>query len=195
MGKLFYHGMQPRRTTLCKIRKMLEIIDSGGLKSNRLLDNNLAHGYNGLDYISVCSREKFYKYFKKEESAFNIFIKNNFCFILSNEIGAIKTVYLDYDKIKDYNDLVEYKNLFPNQQFSDLFDEWQVKDEIPLSYILGIGLPFKNLSKMKVWDYETLEGIKQLYLFAKLFNWDIVDSSTVISFYNYEKLKTKSKSK
>lgn len=66
MNRLFYHGMQPRRTNLCKIRKMIEIIDSGGIKSNRLLGNNLSHGYNGLDYISVCSREKFMNIFEKK---------------------------------------------------------------------------------------------------------------------------------
>lgn len=193
MNQLFYHGMQPRKATLCKIHKMLEIIDSGGLKSNRLLGNNLAHGYNGLDYISVCSREKFYKYWNKEESAFNIFIKNNFCFIFSGEVSAVKTLYLDYDRFAHYDDLVEYMDIFSGQRFSDLFDEWQVRDEIPLSYIVGLGIPIKRIMKYQGCSDEILREIDHLYMLARLFNWDIVDSSSLFSFYNYGKRKVKKK--
>lgn len=193
MGLLFYHGMQPRRSVLCKVNKMLEIIDSGSFKSNRLLGNNLAHGYNGLDYISVCAREKFYKYWKKEESAFNLFIKNNFCFILSSEIPVIKPEYINYNNFIHYSDLVDYLNSFPEQQFSDLFDEWQVKDEIPLDYVIGLGLPLKYLNKMKYLGETTRAKIRELYLFAEFFNWDIIDSSTLSSFYSYEKTKSKTK--
>lgn len=193
MNRLFYHGMQPRRSSLCKIKTMLEIIDSGSLKSNRLLGNNLTHGYNGLDYISVCSREKIYKYFKKEESAFNLFIKNNFCFILSGDISVIKPKYLDWNCFEHYDDLVNYINSFPGAQFSDLFDEWQVKDEIPLDYVVGLGLPLQSLSKIYNLDDKMMKEIERLYMFARTFGWDIVDSDSFFSFYNYEKGKVKKK--
>lgn len=37
---------------------MINIIESGGIKSKRKLKiNNLYVGYNGSDYISLCSKE------------------------------------------------------------------------------------------------------------------------------------------
>lgn len=193
MGVLFYHGMQPRRSSLCKIKTMLEIIDSGGLKSNRLLGNNLAQGYNGLDYISVCEGERFYKYLVRKESAFKLFIKNNFCFILSSDISVVKPKYLNWNHFKHYSDLVNYMNLFPDYQFSDLFDEWQVKDEISLDYVIGLGLPLKSLIRTHILDVKITKELEHLYMLARLFNWDIVDSSSFFSLYNYEKRKVKKK--
>ena len=190
MKQLFYHGMKPRRTTLCRVNTMLEIIETGGLKSNRILGNQLVQGYNGLDYVSVCAKEKFYKYINNNYSAFNIYIKSNFCFIISGEVPAIKTVYIDYDRFDNYADYKRYLERFPGKQVSDLFDEWQVKDEIPLNYVLGLGIPLKQIMRYPGDNNEVLRVIERLRYFAELYNWDVVDSS-ISSFYCYEKDKIK----
>ena len=70
MSKFYYHGVG--NIIICSdIRdKMINIINSGGLKSKRLLGFNSSMGFNGADYISVCKKEDIKLYSKYQLNAF-----------------------------------------------------------------------------------------------------------------------------
>lgn len=63
-----------------------------------------------------------------------------------------------------------------------MFDEWQVKSEIPLSYIVGIGLPVhKILGYIKYGEEKEIfkNNLNKLYSIAKGLNWIIVNTDTL----------------
>lgn len=181
MSKYFYHGIQGQYFGM---KGALTILQTGGIKCKRLLDPNrfIVLGYNGNDYVSVCKKEEEYKYYERNINAFYSFVQNSFCFVISNDIEAVKTELPSVP-------LTEETKKFT--RFSDMFDEWQVKDQIPLSSIIGIGIPIseiKVLFKIRP-ELEKLEEIKQILILAEQLELDIVDSSEFGFVEKYEERK------
>ena len=193
MSKIFYHGIKSYYDPNESISIMLQIISSGGIKCRRLQGVTSKLGFNGDDYISVCEEKSDYEYRKYPNNVFFRYIYYGFCFILSDNIPVILVQYINSDDFDSYTEIIEYMGHYPGVRFSDLFDEWQVKDEIPLDYIVGLGLPLQSLSKIYNLDDKMMKEIERLYMLARTFGWDIIDSGSFFSFYNYEKVKVKKK--
>lgn len=183
----FYHGIVSREHTL---DKMLGVLTTGGIKCKRLL-NMVNAGCNGEDYVSVCKKypEKFYREeetstgcLKEELSGFYGYVFNHFCFIISDAIPAVKVGLMDIPQ----NSLDTNSNM----KLSDMFDEWQVESEIPLSNIVGIGIPLRilndNSTKIQLSDYDKIRKIVDI---AENLGLDIVDSSDPHFVEDYETKK------
>lgn len=140
MERIFYHGIFPNIPCIA-ITKMIEIIQSGAIKSRRLQGVTSEFGFNGDDYISICSKEDEKEYSKYPINAYDRYISNSFCFIISDDIPAIKVRYIEVYNDFDFETILERMIEKPEQRYSDMFDEWQVKDEINLNHIIGIGIP------------------------------------------------------
>lgn len=181
MSKYYYHGVY-------NIYKMFDIIKSGGIKSKRLLGYEYGYGYNGYDYVSICNKTNDYEINdnKVSNSSFVNYIYNKFCFIISDQIPAIKTYYIDEDsKLSSLNIL---KSLATDieDRYSDMFDEFQVRDQILLKDIVGIGIPFDVNNKKDI-------KLEKLYDIAHSLGWDIVDTSHIDFVEEYENCKIKNK--
>ncbi len=166
-SRYYYHGLGKIRDSLYYL---LSILTTGGIKSKRLLGYESFYGYNGADYVSVCKKYPKGEYRQNRMNAFYSYVMDSFCLILSDSIPAFK-LSPDYIRPNIFDKVID-------RRVSDMFDEWQVKDQIPLSSIIGIGIPLKKLKnfmgRLVKEDFETL---RKIVLLAKELGLDIVDSS------------------
>ena len=181
MSKYYYYG--------CRTDDMIEIIKTGEIKSQRKLGLTYGRGFNRLDYISVCNKcsdkeyEKYKKRLKYYVDAYSMFIEDRFCFIISDEITAIKTEYLEHYSFSRYQ-LNKYIDEHPETRYSDMIDEYQVKDSIPLKYIIGIGIPFNALLEGYI-----IDDLKVIMEITKSLNLDIINTNEVNFIEEYENKK------
>ena len=192
MSKYYYHGVGNIICCPDVGQKMINIIKSGGLKSKRLLGMNSYAGFNGSDYISICKKEDMSLYSKYQLNAFFYYIFNSCCFIISDEVDAIETEYFN-SKDVDYSDIKIMMNKYPYIRYSDMFDEYQVKDEIPLKYIIGIGLPLNIDDPYLIEDIK--KDIEPVCLLARSLNLDIVDTRSMFFVEEYENNKNNNDNK
>lgn len=174
MSKYFYHGTS--------LYNMLDILQCGEIKSQRNLGYNFGIGNNGLDYISLCNKLDDSLYDNYLHNAFIKYIKDNYCFIISDEVSAIKA---------EYN-----SKLNKNYRYSDKIDEYQVKNSIGLDYIIGIGIPFSilsNISEERNSDKKNI--LNNIIELAKIYNLDIIDTSDNNFVEKYELNKGRNKVK
>lgn len=186
MSKYFYHGtdigsfMKILDTGEIKCRKL---IDREGISITRTLDTTFGVGWNGNEYISLC---RFNEDSYQVDSAYQVFVRNSYCFIISDKIGAIKPLDIKSDEIrKQYSD--EITTFIINRdnegiRFTDMKDEWQVKMRIPLQYIEGIGIPVKRLEYYP----ELYYSIQRAIALAEIYNLDVVDTSDFNFIEKYE---------
>lgn len=183
-GKFFYHGtdlnsfMSILDTGEIKCRRLIE---KEGIKTSRTLDPIFGVGYNGYEYISLCQLNNF-SY--NSESAYRVFVRNHYCFIISNEINAVKTVYVHSKEIDEYYKeefITSLRNQFEGDlRFSNMQDEWQVRNRVSLNDIVGIGIPFNML------QYNNHNDIQRAIALAEIFHLDIVDTSNFNFIEKYE---------
>lgn len=179
VSKYFYHGLERRRSSL---DKLFSILTTGGIKCKRLLNYGAYYGYNDRDYVSVCKKYPVAEYRDFRTNAFYEFVFNSFCLIISDDVNAIKMSLDDIQK----NSLDQQMDL----RVSDMFDEWQVYEKIPLSSIIGIGLPLKNIKKfMRNLQKEDFELLRKIIMIATKLGLDIVDSSDSKFVEKYERKK------
>ncbi len=118
-----------------------KIILSGGLYSKRKLgkkeNKNLSS--NGRDFISLSKRIAIKEGTHISDYSYPYYIDWHFGYVIEG-VDAIKTRY-----IKSYQPLHTFLKKLPiNRRYSFFYDEYQVRDEIPLEKIVGIKIP--NLS-------------------------------------------------
>lgn len=189
MERIFYHGYF--YCTIENLDKMFNIITSGGIKSQKRLGLCSRGGYNGDEYICVCSKEETF-YYDYLMNAYNAYVLNSFCFIIDDDIQAIKTMLVEPGGANGINWAFDQMRICPSKRYSDLCDEWQVKDEISLNHIMGIGIPFDDISTfMNICDFK--ERVNKLIECAKLLKWDIVNTSNAKNLEEYEKCMIDSK--
>lgn len=185
MSKYYYHGIKPYVEHIESIKWLIKIIESDGIKSRRLTNQiPLYTGFNGADYISVCSKEEFNEYMKYPNNCFFKYIHSNYCFIISDEINAIKTNYFDLDN----RFLDSFTISSGEKRYSDMFDEWQVKDEISINKIIGIGLPIDGIFKYGI-DDEYKKQLIKLILLVREMGLDLVDTGSLYFIEEYEEEK------
>ena len=190
MSKFYYHGTEKE--------SFLSIIETGEIKCRRLLvESNIKldrtwrlslPGCNGLEYISLCNTNE--KSLIDKDSAYRTFIVNHYCFIISDEIDAIKTIYrYDNDSMKRYKK--EYNKYLKDVdsteiRFSIMPDEYQVRGKITMNKIVGIGFPF--------WHYRNnLDELNKIFDLSYKLNLDAVDTANPYFIDEYESIKCKRK--
>lgn len=185
MSKFFLHGTDD-------IKTMIDIIRTNGIKSRRLQKNFRPGYFNTQDYISVCKKERDDLIFEHKISAFETFIKDEFCFIITDEINAIKTKFLNPREFSTEEKMLKYVKKHNKTRYSDMYDEWQVKDEIPLNKIVGIGLPFSYIEERinENLDNGFFMNLKTLISLVVALNLDIVDTSDSMFIDDYENNKS-----
>ncbi len=186
MSKYYYHGIQGNYFGM---KKALKILTTGGIKCKRLLNQENFVGYNGLDYVSICKKEREVEYFHSKTNGFYSFVQCNFCFIISDTIDAVKTEMPDF--LMTQEALKEYEST----RFSDMFDEWQVREEIPLKFIVGIGIPLSELRILFEMQptLGELQELKEILRISEALGIDIVDSSELHFVESYESQKEEGK--
>lgn len=192
MSKYYYHGLSG---AFLVISTMLKILQTGGLKSRRLLGEG-ENGYNGLDYVSVCKKYSQQDYKDTEmDNAFYTFVQNSFCFIISDRVEAIKTKPAGSIKWDNYSDVLLSDK---RERISDMFDEWQVYHEIPLSMIVGIGIPVLFITSILSTlpsDCESIRKFRQIMEIAEILGLDIIDTNQSGFVEEYEREKQGSPNK
>lgn len=181
MSKFFYHGTR-------NIYNILKILISSGIVCQRIL------GFNGLNYISLCNKAKDEEYVSYPNAFYN-YIRNSYCLIISDEVDAIKPQKLNIDCFKSNTELQEYLTKHSNIRYSDMFDEYQVRDFIPLKYILGVGLPIRKIkSEARTYENDSLfQSIKCILNLIEVLNLDIIDTSVFGFIEEYESAKSNNK--
>lgn len=115
-----------------------KIILSGGLYSKRKLGRkgNKNLSLNGKDFISLSKRIDIKEGTSISDYSYSYYIDWHFGYVIEG-VDAIKTRY-----IKSYQPFHTFlKNLPVNRRYSLFYDEYQVKNEIPLEKIVGIKIP------------------------------------------------------
>jgi hypothetical protein len=158
----FFHGTGEDCSAL---EIMIDIIESGGIKSKNKRNEHYFTLFNGDDYVSVTRwvYDNPSHLSADMDSSFYGWIFNMPCFIIASDIDAIHAKKIRVGEAYDYN----------KDRVSVFIDEWHVKDEIPLDKIVGVALPFSWLRKSK----EVLVNILQILKYAKQYNWQVYDSN------------------
>lgn len=184
MSRYYYHGVNHGLV----LDKAIEIFQSGGI---RCTTGARKIGFNGTDYISICRKELEEEYSRHSNNGFYNYVQDRICFIISEEVEAIKPEIIEHADKWNRFELIAYMNSKPNVRFSDMFDEWQVKGLIPFSSIMGIGIPLQNLSAIltKTDSNNGSERLEKLLSLAESLGLDIVDSSDPQFVEKYEKNK------
>ncbi len=185
MSKYYYHGVKRGLV----LDKALEIFQKGGIKC---MPGVRKIGFNGLDHVSVCMKEPVEEYGNHSNNAFYNYVQNSICFIILDTIETIKPEIIENADKWNRFELVGYMNSKPGFRFSDMFDEWQVYKEIPLSAIIGIGIPVQCLAptlKDFPSDCNTIKSFRKLLELANELGLDIVDTNQRGFVEEYERKK------
>ncbi len=186
MSKYFYHGI----VTFLPCESILEIVKSGAILSHRKVGYPYPGGFNQWDYISLCKKETDEKYSSLEDQseAFTKYIQNQYCLIIDDSIPAFQPTLVHTSSFQTNEVVDKYYQSHPNEPITDMIDEWQVRDEIPLSKVVGLGIPVRTLQKGAAFNAYR-EKVKKLYRIATSFHWDIVDTSSFSFVEEYEREK------
>jgi len=129
------------------------------LKEKKILAGKHIKGYynysdnaNKGEYVSMTA------YSRERISGFDVFVKENICFLISVDCNAVLTKCVDFntwEKIKDK----KTKNLY-----SYMEGEFWVKDYVPFEFIKAIGVPYQYLILKNGKEYadDILKKIEQL---------------------------------
>lgn len=184
MSRYYYHGIKHGLV----LDKALEIFQSGGI---RCISHARKIGFNGTEFVSVCKKEPEEEYEKHSNNGFYNYVQNRICFIISNQIEAIKPEIIENALQWNRFELIGYMNSKPESRFSDMFDEWQVRGGIPFSYIIGIGIPYRELPTIltKTNKENGIAVLNEVLACAEALGLDIVDSSDSEFVRKYEESK------
>ena len=156
----YYHGTNQIHNKGLDI--MIDIIESGGIKSTNKRLGSSSGIYNGCDYISVgkWDREENIDFSRFDESCFYGWIFWCPTFIIDPDIAAIHA--------EKKNGLVNPKE----GRYSSFIDEYHVKDEIELDKIRGIAIPFSLIKG----DRDYLRKTLKILQYARLYKWNVYES-------------------
>ncbi len=169
MNKCYYYGIQNDE----ELETVYQILTTGGIKSEQLLNRNKKGSSCGKNYISICQKESPSK--KNSNNAFDQYIQGKYCFILSDMI-PILPLESDVEELP--------------------LDCYRVLGEISLDQMMAIGIPSLEMKRIQevgsIEEREILETIQRLTESLRL---EIVDSSAKNFEEHYEKGFKKNKSK
>lgn len=188
MSKYFYHGLGEAFQYKNSLDRAFDIFKNGGIQSQIQSDTD-------MNYISIYKKlpsEEYDRAFRYKH-AFSSVVENCFCFIISDEIDAIRPIRIPTCSYSGM-EMKRLKEIHKNRRFTEMCDEWQVRDRIPLSSIVGIGIPIRWIT-LHWKDVGQLEKLGELVTIAEKLCLDIVDTNNpkFVEEYETEKIGENSK--
>lgn len=144
--KIYLHAIGPndkQYRTYLALKYLKQILKSKALLSRRLQQKELTHGFNGLDYISLCDFEKRFLAPKENYNSYEGYIRESLSLIFpKDKFDVIIPTVIDISTA-DKKGFERMKLLGESKvaRYTDLPDEVQVKDRISLEYLSGITVP------------------------------------------------------
>lgn len=135
---MYYHGVVNGLVN----DKVVSILEKQEISSANRMETNKRIGFNENDYISICRNLGEDTYRQYPNNAFNKYILNHFCFIIEDSISAIPIEFIPDASEMSAFDLYNLKRSNPDNRFSDIVDEYQAKDYIPMNKIVAVGIPY-----------------------------------------------------
>ena len=147
---IYLHGICPTNAfyletyetyeILCKILKCRALLSS---KLQRTISNE---GFNGVDYVSLCDYTRRYVMAKAKQNfnAYNTYVRYSVSLMFpQGEFEVIDPVIVKAPSRMTAKDYIKMKKLglSNDKSFSDMPDEVQVKDRVPLEYMSGLTYP------------------------------------------------------
>lgn len=180
---MYYHGIVNGLVS----DKVINILENGELSSATRMGESKRIGFNENDYISVCVNLGDDVYENYPNNAFNKYIVNHFCFVIDGSVDAIKTEFIPDAKEMSGFDLNNLRRFNPDKRFSDIVDEYQIRDYVPLDKVIAIGIPYgleevdgliklSNFCFLTRDEFETF--IKQVEEMASDNGLEVVDSTS-----------------
>lgn len=194
---MYYHGVINGLVD----KKLLGILSKKEISSASRMGINKQNGFNEGNFISICKNlgeEVYSKY--PNNNAFKKYIVDNFCFVIGEDIKTEEVVFIPNAKNMSAIDLFNLRRNNPDKRFSDLVDEYQAIDHIPLSDVVAIGIPYDRevvdgyikLSPFCILTIEEFNSlVKQVESIAQNLNIKVVNSSTYESLNELERSKSK----
>ena len=118
---------------------------------NRYRERDGRIGFNGVDYISLCDYEKRYERFpdRRHYNSFHAYILYSLAIIFpKDKLSVITPELICIDDELDFFIEMARCGLSKTKQYSDMADEVQVKDIIPLSLMSGVTIPLDKLDRI-----------------------------------------------
>ena len=159
-------------------RILLKILKSDAILSMKMQNKLFHRGFNGLDYISLCD---YSKRNDNDYTAFNNFVKYSIGFCFSkDDLEVIKPILVDRCDENIFGFFkMEYYGRNKSKRYSDLIDEVQVKNSIPLNKLKFITIPSDVI--LSNGFYLNKKGkIKRLKK-------EVEDINQMLTDYNYQK--------
>lgn len=135
---MYYHGVINGLVD----KKIMSILANREISSAGRMGYTNKIGFNEDNYVSVCSNMGEEIYNEIANNAFNKYIFNRFCFVIDSSVEVEKPEYIRDASSMSILDLYNLKRNNPNKRFSDIIDEYQVRDYIPFDKIVAIGIPY-----------------------------------------------------
>lgn len=179
---MYYHGVINGLVD----QKIVGMLTEGEIKSASKRNDGYNNGFNDMDYISVCEYLGEDVYESHPNNAFHTYVANHFCFIMSDDIEAQEPSLLSREETSDRFGLMRRRLQHPEERFSDLIDERQIRDTVPVDKVIAIGIPYNleakdGFVKLSSFSYLTMEEFANLVHFveelASSLGIDVVDSS------------------
>ena len=144
-----YYDIYYQKQNLDKLKCILQ---SKELLSRRLLGLPDSSGFNGMDYISLCDYQQrnVYPFNHPNYNSYDAYIRENISIMFpKDKLQIINPYIIDVIK-KNKKGYARMATLGLNEfiRFTDLPDEVQVKDRIPLDLMCGITIPVKKLENI-----------------------------------------------
>ena len=154
MNNIYLHAIYAYYNRYCHeetIKKLEYILKSDAILSRRLQMNNDPYGFNGIDYISLCDYEKRNLHHEgmPDYTAYYSYIRESLSLMFpKDKIKVIKPQMVDFIGLsKSGLERMLELGLSKEKRYSDLYDEVQVKDIVPLTSLNGITMPLDKMIK------------------------------------------------
>lgn len=185
-----YYDALHTKKILCKILRC------NALLSLRNQGRPSTGGFAGRDYVSLCdySKKDISHPDKKDYNSYNHFIKNGISLIVPKEgLEVIEPTIVDIctNDIKGYKRMEKLGNSNA-ERYSDMPDEVQVMDIVPLDNLLGLSIPCHLFSDYKYFERTINSIIDELDSILVKFNRDlpIYDITTELNLKDKEQKET-----
>lgn len=152
MDSIYLHAiyaLSSRYNSNETLQKLKYILESKAILSKNMQNKKDSYGFNGLDYISLCDYDKrqLLHPIVKDYNAYYLYIIASLSIMFpKDKLQVIIPEQVNFIGI-DNQEKMEELGFSNKKRYSDLLDEVQVKDEIPLSLMSGITLPISYMIK------------------------------------------------
>lgn len=179
--------------------RLKNILKSDAILSRRMQCIYEANGFNGLDYISICDYEKrnIIHPDVPDYTAYNLFIRESLSIIFPKgkfEVITPKILKLDEELDKKTYDETSL-GTSSKERYSDIYDEVQAQDKIPLNLMSGITFPLHKMNSLfvgqEITTHMVIHELKRIKKLLLKYGYDVpfYDIDTKIPLDDEERVK------